>query len=121
MRRSTETIIALVLLLAAASAQAATLYVSEFTQTAPRLSGLPLAQAPAAVLQNVAVSGTSAQSSAFSSATRLVRLFADAAMCVVVGGTSPTATITSQPMAANQTEYFLVNPGDKVAAITCTP
>lgn len=112
-------LIGLALLLATVPALAATLYVSEFGNYQP--NALPAAFGPAITMQTVAVSGTSAQSSAFSSSTVLIRLFADAAMCVVVGGSSPTATATSQPMSANQVEYFLVRPGDKVAAITCTP
>lgn len=117
-----KTTIRLLLLLGAlvaAPALAATLYVSEFGAFSP--STLPAAYAPEITHQTVAVTGTSAQSSAFSSSTQLIRLFADAAMCVQVGTTTPTATATSMPMAANQTEYIIVRPGDKVAAITCTP
>lgn len=112
-------LLACVLLLVAAPALAATLYISEFAGYQPNT--LPAAFAPEITHQTVAVSGTSAQSSAFSSSTVLIRLFADAAMCVQIGTTNPTATATSQPMSANQVEYFLVRPGDKVAAITCTP
>lgn len=119
MFRKRLTLLLITLLVSIAPALAATLYVSEFGNYQP--NALPAAFAPANTMQTVAVTGTSAQSSAFGSNTVLIRLFADAAMCVVVGGSSPTATATSQPMAANQVEYFLVRPGDKVAAITCTP
>jgi hypothetical protein len=114
-----RSILAVVALAVAAPALAATLYISEFGNYAP--STLPAAFAPAITMQTVAVSGTSAQSNAFNAQTVLIRLFADASMCVVVGSTNPTATSSSQPMAANQVEYFLVRPGDKVAAVTCTP
>lgn len=121
MRYTTKLAVTLALLLSAATAQAATLYIAEFSQETPLISGMQAAQTPANVLQTVAVSGTSAQSAAFSGQTRLIRVFADAAMCLLIGGSSPVATSTSMPLAANQTEYFLVVPGSKLAAITCTP
>ena len=102
-----------------ALATAATLYISEFGNYQP--STLPAAFAPEITHQTLSVTGTSAQSSAFNARTVLIRLFADAAMCVQIGSGGPTATATSMPLAANQTEYILVRPGDMLAAITCTP
>jgi len=111
--------LAFLLALFALPALAATLYISEFGGYQP--SALPAAFAPEITHQTVSVSGSSTQSAAFNASTVLIRLFADAAMCVQVGGTSPTATTSSMPLNANQTEYILVRAGDKVAAITCTP
>lgn len=112
-------VLALLLTCIAPAALAATLYISEYSGYQP--SALPAAFAPELTRQTVTVGGSTTQSSAFSGSTVLIRLFADAAMCVQIGTTSPTATATSMPMAANQVEYFLVRPGDKLAAITCTP
>jgi hypothetical protein len=112
-------LLAAALALVPALASAATLYITEFGGYQP--NGLPAAFAPEVTHQTVTVSGSSTQSSAFNASTQLVRLFADAAMCVQIGGASPTATSSSLPMAANQVEYFLVRAGDKLAAITCTP
>lgn len=56
---------------------------------------------------------------AFRSITRLVRLHTDA-ICSVAFGPNPTATTSNQRMAAGQTEYKFVRPGDKVSAVTNT-
>lgn len=60
-------------------------------------------------------SGTS--SAAFNQYTNLIRVHTDAPIKVTIG-TSPSATANSPRMAANQTEYFTVKPGDKIAFIT---
>lgn len=106
-------------LLLCGPALGATLFISEFGNYQP--NNLPAAFAPEITHQTVAVSGSSAQSAAFSSSTVLIRLFADTAMCVQVGTTNPTATSSSMPLSQNQTEYILVRPGDKLAVISCTP
>ena len=66
----------------------------------------------------VAIGGASAQSAAFNTNTQIVRIEADAVCSVEIGGANPTATATSQRMSAGQTEYFAVNPGEKLAVIT---
>lgn len=98
----------------------ATLYISEFVD-AGRFAGnnVSVAKEPCLVEQTVAIGGTSTQSSAFNSNTQLVRLHTDA-ICSVKFGTNPTATATTKRLAANQTEYFAVAPGLKVAVITNT-
>ena len=62
------------------------------------------------------VAGTSA---AFAQYTNMIRVHTDAPIKFSVGA-SPGATANSPRMAANQTEYFTVKPGDKVAWITST-
>jgi hypothetical protein len=54
--------------------------------------------------------GAAVQSAAFAPATRFVRLHCDA-ICSILFGTNPTATIANARMAANQTEFFGVQPG----------
>lgn len=70
-----------------------------------------MAFTPAIANNNVTIGGA-AQSNAFATNTRLVRLHADT-ICYVKFGTNPTAvTATDARLAANQTEYFAVQPGD---------
>lgn len=97
----------------------ATLYVEEFAQLGFGGGSAPVASQPSHAQQTVAIGGTTAQSTAFSSRTYFVRLHTDA-ICSVRFGTSPTATTSTTRMAANTTEYFKVQPGDKVAVISNT-
>lgn len=97
-------------------AQAATLYITEYAEIPPVT--FQAAPAPALRSTTVAIAGVSAQSLAFLTKTRLIRLHCDVACQVEVGGTNPTATAVSARMVAGQTEYFYVRPGAKVAVIT---
>ena len=97
-----------------------TLYISEYAVLGSTQSGaLPVAPEPALAVQTVAIGGASAVSQPFSVQTRYVRLHSDA-ICSRLFGKAPTATVASPRMAADQTEYFAVNPGDRVAVITNT-
>ena len=60
--------------------------------------------------QTVVNTGASAQSAAFTSTTKLVRVHTDS-VCSIAFGTNPTATTAMKRMAANTTEYFGVPPG----------
>ncbi len=112
-------LLAITCLLVCSIASAATLYVTEF-QGAPPLSVYYQAvTTPALANQTVSIGGSSAQSSAFSSTTGIVRINTDTT-CRVLFGTNPTALSTSMRMIAGQTEYFIVTPGQKVAVITGT-
>lgn len=97
----------------------ATLYIAEFTESAfGQISGhAPVAALPAVAEQTVAISGTSAQSSAFGNQTEIIRVHTDTT-CSILIGTNPTATAAKLRMVADQTEYFAVQPGDKIAVIT---
>jgi hypothetical protein len=98
----------------------ATLYVTEFA-TIPNIRGNvgQLAPRPALTTQTVAIGGTSTQSSAFGTTTRYIRVHTDA-ICSTAVGANPTATTSSERMAADQTEYWAVQPGDKIAVISNT-
>jgi hypothetical protein len=98
----------------------ATLYITEFTESAlGQVPGhLPMGALPG-TSQTVAISGTSAQSSAFGSQTRAIRVHTDA-ICSILVGANPTATTSNARMAADQTEYFSVQPGEKIAVISNT-
>lgn len=106
-------------LLLTANCLAATVYVEEYTDNLP-VARYQAAVAPGVVKQIVAIGGSSTQSSAFGSTTRLIRVHADSVCSIEIGGTNPTATVTSARFIAGQTEYFLVSPGDKLAVITNT-
>ncbi len=103
----------------------ATLYITEFQRLAniSQWQGnvfLQIPENPEVANQTVAIGGASASSAAFNALTKFIRVHADAICSVAVGGTSPVATATQRRMASNQTEYFGVNPGDKIAVITNT-
>lgn len=96
----------------------ATVYIREYLSLASALQGAPQAgQEPPLTDQIVAITGSSTQSSAFSTRTRFVRVHTDA-ICSVAFGSNPTAVTTAGRMAQNQTEFFGVNGGDKLAVIS---
>lgn len=106
----------------------ATLYIREYAGigTGTNASGIgssflevQAAVEPAVTDQTVSIGGASVQSSAFNAKTGLVRIHTDS-ICSIAFGANPTATATSARLAANQTEYFSVFPGHKVAVITNT-
>lgn len=106
--------------MAALSANAATLYLTEFVGAPPNSVYYQAAKTPFAASQTVAVGVSSAQSSAFGSTTGLIRVHCDVVCNVSIGGTNPTATTSLMRMAAGATEYFVVKPGDKLAVIAGT-
>lgn len=96
-----------------------TLYITEYERLGSDGDGRPMPVAGREIIahQTRSLSGTSAQSSAFNSRTKYVRLFTDTA-CFVLFGANPTATTSHTPLAANSAEYFEVNGSDKIAART---
>ena len=99
----------------------AVLYISEysFQRADYRGSIIPVGAEPAVTTQTVAIGGGSVASAAFQATTNFIRLHTDA-ICSVEFGTAPTATTASARMAAGQTEFFGVMPGNKVAVISNT-
>lgn len=100
----------------------ATVYISEYPSLAAEGSfghGLSMGNEPSTAEQTVVIGGASAQSSAFNTTTHFVRIHTDS-ICSVSFGSNPTATTTTKRLAANQTEYFAVRPGHKIAVITNT-
>ena len=98
-----------------------TLYITEFAKLGQQLSFLATVQAaqqPPTAEQTVAFS-TEAKSSAFNPNTRFIRVQPDA-ICSISIGSTPTATTAMARMTAGQTEYYGVNPGDKVSVIANT-
>ena len=98
----------------------ASLYVAEFTlHLIGNIQGMQVALAPAKTHQKLTITGTTGQSNAFDGATGIIRVHTDA-ICSIEIGADPTATTSTMRLAANQTEYFGVKPGDKIAVISNT-
>lgn len=101
----------------------AKVYITEYTKIGAGFgfgTGQALVQEPGHVIQTpVAIGGASVQSAAFNADTRIIRVHTDA-VCSIAFGTNPTATANSMRLAGNQTEYFAVRAGDKLAVITNT-
>ena len=98
----------------------AVLYVTEYPHAASdQGKALPVGFGAPIANQTVAIGGGSLPSAAFSANTNLIRLNCDAT-CSILIGTSPIASTSTARMAANQTEYFGVLPGQKVAVISNT-
>jgi hypothetical protein len=98
----------------------ATLFIAEFRYIGATVGGnIQVAQGVPVAEQTVAIGGTSTQSSAFNAQTRFIRVHTDV-ICSIKIGTDPTASTTTARMAADQTEYFAVQPGDKIAVRTNT-
>ena len=73
---------------------------------------------PAKRVQQITASGVSAAcGSDFDENTKFVRVHTDVTIRIAFGK-SPTASATSQRMAAGATEYFGVTPGIRAAVIT---
>lgn len=99
----------------------AKVYITEYVMLGVGFGATPtVVKEPAFVSQTpVAIGGSSVQSAAFNADTRYIRVHTDA-VCSIAFGTNPTATANSMRLAANQTEYFAVVPGQKLAVITNT-
>lgn len=100
----------------AVSAEASTLNLQVYKERPPVT--YQAAWTPVLSKENVTfTTGGSTQSAAFIYQAALIRVQCDAICHVEVGGTNPTATLTSARLTAGQTEYFLVVAGDKLAVI----
>lgn len=97
-----------------------TLFITEFAQEGIDALGnvVQAVKQPPVAQQTVAIAGSSAQSATLNASTTLVRLNTDV-NCRVLFGPNPTAVAGSMRMAADSTEYFVVqaNSGLKVAVI----
>jgi len=96
----------------------ATLYITEYERVPVAAGGsVAMGAEPAQASQTVAIGGGTTQSAAFGPTTQYIRVHSDA-ICSIAFGANPTATAVLTRMAANQTEYFHVQPGHKVAVIS---
>lgn len=95
--------------------------ITEYEELAVTRRGITVmaGQEPAKVNQQIAVSGASAQSTAFGDTTRLIRVHSDVA-CRIAISASPVASAASMRLAAGAAEYLGVAPGLKLAVISTT-
>ncbi len=70
--------------------------------------------------QNVALTSTSAASTAFGTQTYSVLLVATVACNVRIGDGTPVAVVTDTLLPANFPMVFVCNPGQKVAGVTAS-
>jgi hypothetical protein len=97
---------------------AATLYITEYASLGAAGSNMtPYPPGQALDTQAIAISGSSAQSAAFGSTTRVVLLTCDEG-CSVVFSTDPTATTDDTLLQQGVPYIFAVVPGQEVAAIS---
>lgn len=99
----------------------AVLYITEYINiiTDDKLNSVAAPHEPNNGEQHVAIGGASAQSAAFAAATNFVMVHTDA-ICSLAFGPDPTAVTTAHRMAANETRFVGVIPGQKVAVIANT-
>ncbi len=100
----------------------AKLYIVEFTSTAIGARGQDVMSPqypPIAKQAFITSSGTTQQSAAFTGATRYIQFHTDG-ICSIAIGTNPIADVNYDRVAANETRFVGVNPGDKLAVITNT-
>lgn len=91
------------------------LYIAEYAQ-----ADHSTAKEPPLAEQTITYAGASVQcSNAFHGSTRLIRVHTDAICSIAIGG-DPTATTNTRRMAANTTEYFGAESGQRIAAIANT-
>lgn len=96
----------------------ATLNITEITDVGQNyVIGGPVAKIKSVTMQNVSFTTSQGRSSAVGTSCRLVRLFADAACAVKIGGSTVAAATTDVTMAASTPEYFLIDGGDYISAI----
>lgn len=102
-------------------ASAAKLYISEYPNLgfvgAAQSVSAPIAPEPSITDQTpVDFTAGAAQSAAFNTKTRLIRVICDV-QCSVKFGAAPTATNANKPLPGLSPEYFAVRPGDKLSVI----
>lgn len=102
----------------------ATLWIKEHTKKPQMAGGPDIWAEPVPVEQNIAISGTSAQSAAFAAQTKFISITSDSAFCYLVAA-NPTAAATNWRVQAGDILTFGVEPAPgvapyKIAAITTT-
>ena len=94
------------------------LFVTEYSLTGwvqtPLITAPPLQSIQADY--EVAIGAGSTQSPAFQPGTGVIQINCDAA-CSIAYGANPTAITTAHRMAANETRFYLVKPGNMIAVI----
>lgn len=104
------------------SAQAATLYITEYANAISQIgtTSPQILPAPPLRTQTVAISGGSTSSIAFGTGTKAVTLTCDIGCSIVIGTGTVAATTTSTLQQQQQTVTYGVVPGNVVAVIANT-
>lgn len=108
-----------------------TMYIAEYSGVglnfpADGSQAVQAAKAPPVAHQTITFTGASGESAAFNARTQLVRIHVDGIASIrftnphTGQATAQQATTAYARMAADQTEYFAVDPGMFVSAITNT-
>lgn len=86
-------------------------YITEFAKFGRDLGGYggPVGEQPPLAEQKLVNTGGSVASAAFNVKTRLVRVHTDSICSVLFGTGTPAAAVTNARMAANTTEYFMID------------
>jgi hypothetical protein len=97
----------------------ATLYIAEVDRLGIDAHGVSVMapHMPPLAEQTLAIGMSSVPSAAFGGKTRFLQVHTDA-ICSIAFGSSPVATAVNQRLAANETRFVAVTPGDKIAVIT---
>lgn len=99
----------------------ATLYVTECAQTGVAANQWVMSPAVQTILAdyNIAIGAASTNGPTFQNGTTFVMINADSA-CSLAFGVSPVAVPTAHRMSPNDTRFYIVQPGWKVAVIENT-
>lgn len=97
-----------------------TLHITEFSNVASARNGAGPVQAASGIVasQALTLSAANAASSAMSASTRFVRLHAGEDCLVAIGPAADATSDATVRLSAGQFDYFGVNPGDVIAAVT---
>jgi hypothetical protein len=99
------------------------LRIDEFTSMAVIPSGDVAAGNLDGVISQQVTIGAEAKSAAFNANTRMVRIQAEGICCIKLSkqpSFTQAAATTDLRLTAGQTEYFGINPGDKLSVILAT-
>lgn len=98
-------------------------YVTEYKEMA-KVQGskedMAAPQEPEITTQKLDFTAGAAASLAFNEQTRIIRVHPDSICSFLVSTAGTAATISNKRITAGATEYFGVNPGDKLSAIANT-
>jgi hypothetical protein len=89
-------------------------YISEYPGGQPL--GMPASYEPSITDQTAAIGGASTQSAPFTGDTKMIYVNVDS-VCSIVFGPNPTATTSNKRMSANQSQFFIVQSGHRLAVI----
>jgi hypothetical protein len=103
-----------------------TLYITEYVgmaevgRFAPASGVAHFGQEPGTDQAPITIGATHAESAAFGTNTKLIRVHTDVVCSILISAAGTAATTSNKRLAANQTEYFGVSAGQKLSVIANT-